>query len=229
MALEALFAEECSFYEAVNLLHHAMGQPDVPETPFVEPPWKKLKTAASALQQPAQASSQTNTTPASASSAAAASAELNAATPPSVGSSPQPDVVIGAFAKSKATARATAKAIAKAPVPPVGGKGKDAEASPELKAYYAAERKAAEEAGVRWQERGPPGPEAGGPQTWRGQSYRANSGKWSNRGGGNRDWYQHFHFLIRQGFDREAAKTASDERFPKSRPPAATSLDPQHR
>ena len=89
MALEAFFAEERSFYEAVNLLQHAMAKPAVPEAPYVEPPWKKLKTAASALQQPAQASSQTSTTPASASSAAAASAELNAATPPSVGSSPQ--------------------------------------------------------------------------------------------------------------------------------------------
>ena len=244
MALDAFFAEECSFYEAVNLLHHAMAKPDVPEVPYVEPPWKKLKTEALASRQAAQASSQTNTTAASSSSApaasaelnaaappsvgsspqpAAASAELNAAAPPSVGSSPQPDVVIGAFAKSKAAARATAKAIAKAPVPPVGGKGKAAEAPPELLGYYAAERKAAEEAGVRWQERGPPGPAAGGPETWRGQSYRPNSGRWANRGGGNRDWYQHFHFLIRQGFDREAAKTASDERFPKSRPAAPTS------
>lgn len=221
MALDAFFAEERSFYEAVNLLHHAMAKPDVPEIPYVEPPWKKLKTEALASRQAAQASSQTNTTPASSSSAAAASAELNAATPSSVGSSPQPDVVIGACAKKYP--KVTAKAIAKAPVPPVGGKGKAAEAPPELLAYYAAERKAAEEAGVRWQERGPPGPAAGGPETWRGQLYRPNSGRWSNRGGGNRDWYQHFHFLIRQGFDREAARTASDERYPKSSPTAPTS------
>ena len=46
-----------------------------------------------------------------------------------------------------------------------------------------AEEKAAAERGLSWQERGPPGPEDGGPRRWRGQRYRPCSGKWANRGG----------------------------------------------
>jgi hypothetical protein len=224
MALEAFFAEECSFYEAVNLLHHTMNKPVVTQTPYVEPPWKRMKTLASEQRQPANTSSQADTaTTVSSSSGVAASAALNTATAPGVVSSAQPTAVIGAFSK------ATSSGSAKQPAIPAGvpkGKGKANKGSPEMLAYYAAERKAAEEAGLRWQDRGPPGPKDGGPETWRGQNYRPNSGRWSNRGGGNRDWYQHFHFLIRQGFDRDAAKTAADERFPKSKPAAPAASDP---
>ena len=52
-----------------------------------------------------------------------------------------------------------------------------------------AERAEAERRGLRWQERGPPGPKAGGPKTWRGQQYREGSGKWANRGGKWKDFY----------------------------------------
>ena len=46
-----------------------------------------------------------------------------------------------------------------------------------------AERSASERSGLSWQQRGPPGPDEGGPQTWRGQRYRPLSRKWTNRGG----------------------------------------------
>ena len=39
------------------------------------------------------------------------------------------------------------------------------------------------EADMKWQARGPPGPDAGGPSTWRGQNFRPNTQKWGNRGG----------------------------------------------
>ena len=46
-----------------------------------------------------------------------------------------------------------------------------------------AEEKAATKHGLSWQERGPPGPEQGGPSVWRGQPYRPGSGKFAKRGG----------------------------------------------
>jgi hypothetical protein len=54
----------------------------------------------------------------------------------------------------------------------------------------AAERTVAEAFGLSWQERGPPGPSCGGPQTWRGQQFREGSGKWANRGGRNQEYYR---------------------------------------
>ena len=46
-----------------------------------------------------------------------------------------------------------------------------------------AEKKAAAAHGLSWQERGPPGPEQGGPSVWRGQPYRPGSKKFAKRGG----------------------------------------------
>ena len=52
-----------------------------------------------------------------------------------------------------------------------------------------AEQAVANAMGLGWKERGPPGPEQGGPEEWRGQRYRASTGRWANRGGKWRDWY----------------------------------------
>jgi len=59
-----------------------------------------------------------------------------------------------------------------------------------------AEAEASWEHSSKWQERGPPGPHEGGPQTWRGQRYRPQTGKWMNRGGANRDWHSAFFSYI---------------------------------
>ena len=47
----------------------------------------------------------------------------------------------------------------------------------------------AQATGVRWQERGPPGPKAGGPSTWRGQPWREGSQRFAKRGGRNREYF----------------------------------------
>ena len=56
-----------------------------------------------------------------------------------------------------------------------------------------AERWAAETVGVKWQDRGPPGPDRGGASEWRGQQWRAgtNGGKqrFANRGGAKKEYY----------------------------------------
>ena len=40
-----------------------------------------------------------------------------------------------------------------------------------------------------WDIRGPLGPKDGGPQLWKGQRYRANTGRWANSGGRNKEKY----------------------------------------
>ena len=45
------------------------------------------------------------------------------------------------------------------------------------------ERAVSERAGLPWAQRGPLGPDQGGPRSWRGQNFRRQSGKWMNRGG----------------------------------------------
>jgi hypothetical protein len=56
-----------------------------------------------------------------------------------------------------------------------------------------AEEEAARRLGIPWQERGPPGPDSGGPDYWRGQTYRTGSAggqaRWGNRGGRHREYY----------------------------------------
>lgn len=54
-----------------------------------------------------------------------------------------------------------------------------------------AETAAAREAGLRWQDRGPPPSETDG--TWRGQRFRPEAGRWGNRGGALKDWYSAFY------------------------------------
>jgi hypothetical protein len=46
---------------------------------------------------------------------------------------------------------------------------------------------------VPWQQRGPPGPNDGGPMLWRNQKYREQSGKWSTRGGKHKDYWNEVH------------------------------------
>ena len=67
------------------------------------------------------------------------------------------------------------------------------EVSLEERLELADERIVAEELGTRWQARGPPGPDQGGPTTWRGQAWRSGTKRWSNRGGRNREWYAEYY------------------------------------
>ena len=44
----------------------------------------------------------------------------------------------------------------------------------------------------KFRERGPPGPEAGGPNQWRCQKWRTGSERWGNSGGKNKAWWTWF-------------------------------------
>ena len=50
-----------------------------------------------------------------------------------------------------------------------------------------------------WDSRGPRGPQDGGPETWRGQRFRPNTGRWANAGGAHRDKYALYHAKKRLG------------------------------
>jgi hypothetical protein len=56
------------------------------------------------------------------------------------------------------------------------------------------EAESARELGLRWQERGPPAPSDGGPETWRGQKYRQGTQRWANRGGSSSTWWSAYYF-----------------------------------
>ena len=56
----------------------------------------------------------------------------------------------------------------------------------------------AERLGLSWQERGPPGPDAGGPTMWRGQRWRPQSRKWANRGGKHREAWAKYYANMRK-------------------------------
>ena len=77
-----------------------------------------------------------------------------------------------------------------------------------------AERWAAETVGVKWQDRGPPGPDRGGASEWRGQQWRAgtNGGKqrFANRGGANKEYYTEL-------YKAKAAGPANLDSGPKTR------------
>ena len=62
------------------------------------------------------------------------------------------------------------------------------------------ENKVAVDLGLKWRERGPPGPEYDG-QTWRGQQWRESSKRWANRGGELHKWYDGFYKAKHQGRD----------------------------
>ena len=70
-----------------------------------------------------------------------------------------------------------------------------------------AEAAAADEMGVPWQMRGPPGDPADPHARWRGQRYRPESGKWANRGGENREYYRGYYKGVAEGTQAKAAAT----------------------
>lgn len=162
------------------------------------PPWKKAYRQASSSQ-------------ASTSQASSSQATQSCGPAPATAARTKAPPIEGAVTKAQPAIRAKAKA-ASVPV------------TPELLAYYSAERQAAEAAGLKWQARGPPGPADGGPEEWRGQQWRPGSQRWSNRGGTHSQWYSHYHFLKRQGFSIDDAKKGADERFPKATSQASSSL-----
>ena len=53
-----------------------------------------------------------------------------------------------------------------------------------------AEAKIAKTNRVKWQERGPPGPDQGGPTTWRSQPFRIKARKWAKRGGTKQEYFK---------------------------------------
>jgi hypothetical protein len=89
---------------------------------------------------------------------------------------------------------ATSKAAAKPPAPRERSRSvqpwEDLQSNkytPEQVIELRAEAEAAHEAGVRWQDRGPPGGKKG--DTWRGQEFRESSQRYANRGGQHKEWY----------------------------------------
>ena len=54
------------------------------------------------------------------------------------------------------------------------------------------EERLADDPSLPWDVRGPPCPKDGGPQTWKGQRYRANAGRWSNPGGRTKEKFDLF-------------------------------------
>ena len=65
------------------------------------------------------------------------------------------------------------------------------------------ERACAEELGLKWQKRGPD-PAHGQPKSWRGQKWRdriagKEGGRWGNRGGVLKDWYEKFYLAKMKG------------------------------
>ena len=79
--------------------------------------------------------------------------------------------------------------------------------TPEQIADMRAESEVARSMGLSWAQRGPVGPDEGGPLTWRGQQFRVNSGVWANRGGKHRAYF--------------AAKYGRGAFAPGTRPPAS--------
>ena len=65
-----------------------------------------------------------------------------------------------------------------------------------------AEAAVAKEMKLKWQERGPPGAPG---EKWRGQNYRANTGKWANRGGGQKVWYNAYYAAKQAGPEAQKA------------------------
>jgi len=46
---------------------------------------------------------------------------------------------------------------------------------------------------MAFSQRGPPGPKSGGPSEWGGQAWRENRGRWGNRGGKNKEFYNWYY------------------------------------
>ena len=70
-----------------------------------------------------------------------------------------------------------------------------------------AEARVAKRNGMKWQERGPPGPYQGGPTTWRSQPFRKQSRKWMKRGGTKQEYFKQKFGKHRLGyFSRDCAQ-----------------------
>ncbi len=89
----------------------------------------------------------------------------------------------------------------------VGTKSRRTEYTASELADLRSERLAAELLEVPWQRRGPPGPKDGGPQQWRGQKFRESTGKWANRGGQWRDYYNSKYGAKGRGKGKGKSKT----------------------
>ena len=68
-----------------------------------------------------------------------------------------------------------------------------------------AEREAFREASaagiMRMRDRGPPAPQEGGPNSWKGQKWREGSQRWGNRGGKRKDEFAAFYAVKRRRDD----------------------------
>ena len=76
------------------------------------------------------------------------------------------------------------------------------------------EQRLAEKGGVKWKDRGPPGPSADGPMAWRGQRWRHGSQRFSNRGGKYKKLYQELARagqLAKKGEGKGAGKTTQSK------------------
>ena len=92
----------------------------------------------------------------------------------------------------------------------------------------AAEGEVARAMGMSWTERGPPGPNDGGPSEWRGQQWRKGTERWGNRGGVNQQWYQAVYFYKGRGctYDEAAALAKGNGKgYRKPDGPAAAPSD----
>ena len=74
--------------------------------------------------------------------------------------------------------------------------------------------------GLKWNERGPPGPNSGptndnnDTSKWRGQAWRSNTGRWGNRGGKNAGDHSDIHrYQKAHGCDYHTAKRTIDEKY----------------
>ena len=65
------------------------------------------------------------------------------------------------------------------------------------------EMEVAKACGVPWDIRGPPGPQEGGPRSWRGQKFREGSQRWANRGGKNKDLWKEYYNMKNRGLTAE--------------------------
>ena len=119
--------------------------------------------------------------------------------PPPPPQPPQAEAAAQGAAASSGSSTAPESALkSKAPpgVPPdavqpwairPGKRGRSSDLSAEEVATLREEQQLAEDCGMTWAERGPA---EGQVENWRGQAWRAGSGRYANRGGKNREYYR---------------------------------------
>jgi len=74
-----------------------------------------------------------------------------------------------------------------------------------------AEEAASRHAELPWVLRGPPGPQTGGPQVWRGQKWREGSQRFANSGGKNKEKYQLWIYKQKDPFYHPKNKEGSND------------------